>query len=129
MVGVALSPASRNPRAVLDQAVRALDDGPDEASQARGLTTALPPPLTLTVLDVTDGVVTIDLGGEANGLSNQQNTLAVGQVVLTATSVAGVDAVVLARKGEPIQAPVGDGALTWRPLVASDFTILRRKAS
>ncbi|NHC45020.1 GerMN domain-containing protein [Motilibacter aurantiacus] len=126
LVGVPLVPADRDTRAVLEQVIGSLQTGPDEAAQARGLTTALPPSLTLTVLDVIEGVATIDIGGESNGVSTQQNTFAVGQVVLTATSVSGVSGVMLARNGDPIQAPVEDGALTWRPLVASDFAALRR---
>jgi len=126
LTGVAMSPTGRDPAAVLDQAVRALAAGPDEAAQARGLTTAIPPSLTLSVVSLDGTVATVDLGGEANGPAGQQNTLAIGQVVLTATSVTGVDAVAFTRNGVAIQAPVGDGALADRPLVPADFAALRR---
>jgi hypothetical protein len=50
--------------------------------------------------------------------------LAVGQVVLSATSVPGVDRVRLLRDGEPLDAPLPDGELTSRPLTASAFASL-----
>ena len=52
----------------------------------------------------------------------RRRRLAVGQIVLTATSEPGVRAVLLTREGEPIDAPLPDGELTSDPLTADQFT-------
>ena len=59
----------------------------------------------------------------ATGVSfaSDSNRLEVAQIVLTATSVPGVDAVLLELAGEPIEAPLPDGELADRPLTAQDY--------
>ena len=61
-----------------------------------------------------------DQGPTANKLP-----LAAGQVVLTATSVRGIERVQLVRAdGQPIEVPLPDGALTSLPLEARDYLSL-----
>ena len=43
------------------------------------------------------------------------------QIVLTATSVPGVDAVRLTLSGAPVEAPLPSGELTSEPLNADDY--------
>ena len=50
--------------------------------------------------------------------------LAVGQLVLTLSSIEGIDDVALTAAGSPIQAPLPGGALTDRPLRADDYAAL-----
>jgi hypothetical protein len=61
------------------------------------------------------------------GPSPERQPLAVGQVVLTATSVPGVDGVLLdGVDGHPGEMPLPGGALTTRPLRRSDYVELLR---
>ncbi len=110
---------------VLQALLARLAQGPDEAQRASGLATALGPGVTLTLDQVRErtAVVRLDLGEQ--GPAANRLPLAIGQVVLTATSVGGVDRVKLVRAdGEPIEVPLPDGALTVEPVQAEDYASL-----
>jgi spore germination protein GerM len=121
LVGVPLD--SQPGQDALTAAIAALTAGPGSEDQSRGLATAIPPGLSLSVTR-DGGLVTVDLGGEQTGPAGDEGPLAVGQIVLTATSVPGVDQVLLTRRGQPIEAQLPDGALTTAPLTAADFRVL-----
>ena len=102
-----------------------LTQGPDPAQRASGLATALGPGVTLTLKLVRNrtAVVRLDLGEQ--GPAANRLPLAIGQIVLTATSVRGIDRVKLVRAdGAPIEVPLPDGALTVEPVQASDYESL-----
>lgn len=117
-------PLEAGPGALLPTAIAELSAGPDRSERSRGLGTAIPPGLTLSVTRLDRGTVTIDLQGEP-GPMGEQTPLAVAQIVLTATSVPGVERVVLTRQGEPLEAQLPDGGLTAAPLTARDYRTLR----
>lgn len=98
--------------------------GPREAERASGLASALGPDVRLTLVGVTDGtaVIEVDLGEQDPSASRLP--LAVGQVVLSATSVEGVGRVQLVQGGSPIEVPLPDGALTLGPVTAGDYAPL-----
>jgi hypothetical protein len=50
--------------------------------------------------------------------------LAVAQVVLTVTSVPGVDSVLVTRDGAPVELPLPGGALTSGPVTGRDYISL-----
>ena len=50
--------------------------------------------------------------------------LAVAQLVLTATSVSGVDGVLLTLDGQPVEAPLPSGELTTGVLTGADYAAL-----
>jgi len=117
--------ATGDTRAVLSQLVLALSTGPSADQRAQGLDTALPSALHLAVRSVgADGLATIDLQGGDSGTVGDQGPLAVGQVVLTATSVPGVDRVLLTRQGAPVAAQLAGGELTDMPLVPAEYASL-----
>jgi spore germination protein GerM len=124
LVGVVVPRPPANARTALAQAVSSLSSGPTGEQRAQGLDTALPPALHLVVAGIAGTQVTIDLQGQDAATVGAQGPLAVGQVVLTATSVPGVDTVVLTRQGEPMQAQLSDGSLTDRPLSREDYEAL-----
>ena len=105
----------------LDELLAQLAFGPSAQELADELTTALPPEVELDVTDITDGTVTVDIAGPVDAPTGGKTRLAVGQIVLTATSEPGVRAVLLTREGEPIEAPLPDGELTSEPLTADQF--------
>lgn len=111
---------------VLADALAALSGGPNADQRAQGLGTAIPPGLVLTLSVLSGGTATIDLSGDVPGPSGQRTTLAVAQIVLTATSVPGVSRVLLTRKGSVLQAPLVGGVLTSDPLTAQDYQPLVR---
>lgn len=98
--------------------------GPTDRERAKGLSSALPPTITLSVVSLSHGVATIALGGEGDAPNGDASRREVGQLVLTATSLPGVDAVLLSRDGQPADALLPSGALTTEPLSAADYTVL-----
>ncbi|GAA2737654.1 hypothetical protein GCM10009867_25670 [Pedococcus aerophilus] len=106
------------------QVMRRLASGPSDDERARGFSTALSPGVRLSVTSLRDGHAVLDIrqGGQAPGAG--ELPLAVGQVVLTLTSIPGVDDVSLTADGERIPAPLPGGVLTERPLDARDYTYL-----
>ena len=109
----------------LKQLLAALAEGPSDAERDEQLSTALPPEVRLTLAGVSDGVATVDIDGPAEAPSGWASRRAVAQIVLTATSVTGVDAVRLTLSGDPVEAPLPSGELTSEPLTAADYAVLR----
>lgn len=95
--------------------------GPSTDEQAEQLSSALPPEVRLRVTALEDGTATIDVDALGQVPAGSSTRRAVAQVVLTATSVPGVRAVLLELAGEPIEAPLPSGELTARPLTAQDY--------
>ncbi|MBM7790250.1 GerMN domain-containing protein [Tenggerimyces flavus] len=108
----------------LRRAIHHLLAGPTDNEQAHGLSTAIPSDLELTVVSLRDGRATIDLTGTLPNPPAQNLTLAVAQIVLTATAVSGVGEVQLTQQGETIEAPLVDGSLTAEPLTAANYQML-----
>ncbi|MCU1537320.1 MAG: Lipoprotein LpqB, GerMN domain, partial [Humibacillus sp.] len=98
-----------------------LTSGPTATERASGLGSVLGPETRLTLAGVADGTATValDLGTPEPGAARLP--LAIAQVVLSTTSVEGVDRVQLVRDGAPVQVPRPDGSLTSDPLTAADY--------
>ena len=105
----------------LDELLDDLAAGPTADELTDRLSTALRPETTLTVEELSGGTATIDLGGAADAPSGQESRRAVAQIVLTATSLPGVDSLLLTRAGQRVDAPLPSGELTARPLLAEDY--------
>lgn len=107
----------------LGQLLTALADGPTAQERDERLSTALPPDVRLSVGDIAEGTATVDIAGPVDAQSGWSSRRAVAQIVLTATSVPGIDAVRLTLAGEPVEAPLPGGELTTRPLTAIDYAV------
>ncbi len=116
-------PGTGSPAERLDALLDALAGGPTSGERAAGLSTALTPGLELAVTEFDGGTATVDLGGPADAPSGRESRSVVAQVVLTATSLPEVQAVLLTRDGEPVEAPLPSGALTSAPLTAGDYLV------
>ena len=107
---------------LLGDLLAALSAAPTERQRARGLSSALEAETGLRLLQVTDATARIEVGESAS--SADRLPLAIAQIVLTATSVQGVDSVLLFQDGEAVEAPLPGGELTSRPLNPDDYTAL-----
>jgi hypothetical protein len=105
----------------LDALLGELAAGPTRQERADELSTALPPEVERDAVEVSDGTATIDIAGPVDAPSGTESRRAVGQIVLTATSLPGVREVLLTRQGAPVDAPLPDGQLTSLPLTAADY--------
>ncbi|WP_432525042.1 GerMN domain-containing protein [Kineococcus sp. SYSU DK006] len=114
--------------AVLSALLQRLSAGPDEGERARGLASALGPGVALGVDGLHEGVAHITVGGLGDNLAADRLPLAIAQVVLTATSTPGVQAVQLVRDGQVLEVPLPGGQRTAEPLRADDYGSLRDPA-
>jgi spore germination protein GerM len=105
----------------LEDLLADLAAGPTEEERKEQLSTALPPEVQLEVAGVEGGVATVDLTAEAEPPTGWASRRAVAQIVLTATSVPGVRAVLLTLAGEPVDVPLPSGELTADPVTAADY--------
>jgi spore germination protein GerM len=101
-----------------------LQAGPTEDELHLQLGSALSPGITLKVTGVVDGTATVDIAGTGDLPTGRGSRLASGQIVLTATSMPGVDSVELTRNGDKVEALLPNGELTDAPLTAGDYAIL-----
>jgi hypothetical protein len=99
--------------------------GPTERERAQGLVTDLAPGSTIVLRNMSAGTATIELQTTGQDPSPSKLPIAVGQIVLTATSIVGVDRVVFVRDGTvvPVPGPSG-GAQTSDALIAADYSAL-----
>jgi len=105
----------------LDDLLGQLADGPTTGERDDALTTALPPRVDLMSDVDAGGTATIDFSTASASPAGEQTRRAVGQIVLTATSLPGVTSVLLTHDGEPLEAPLPSGELTTDPLTAADY--------
>jgi spore germination protein GerM len=121
LVGLArdLDGAGREER--LTDLLAELTAGPTSAERDQQFSTALPPDVRLTLGGLSGGTATVDIGAPVQAPSGVAGRRAVAQIVLTATSVPGIDAVRLTLGGEPVEAPLLSGELTSAPLTAADY--------
>ena len=104
-----------------------LQRGPDDNQRSQGLSTAWSPGVRIQLRDFTDGLVQVEVAAGLKDPSADQLLLAIGQLVLTATSLREVRAVQLVRDGAPLEVPLPGGALTSAPLSRQDYAPLLRR--
>lgn len=128
---VAASAATQG-NSLRESVVRSLERlaaGPTGPEREEGLSTALGPAARLSLVELRDGRVVVDVSSGDRPPGAGQLPLAVGQTVLTLTSLPGVEEVLLRSDGRPVSAPLPDGALTDRPLTARDYRELTTPSS
>lgn len=110
------------PPDVLAALFAVLAAGPTKQQRAAGLSTALGPGVVIRLVQVSDGIADLQVQASPREPAADRLPLAIGQVVLTATSVQGVDGIRLVRAdGSPVEVPLPGGALTSGPLRPSDY--------
>jgi len=124
LVLVRRGPIAGDTRALVGQTLQELTSGPDQDERDRGLSSAIPPGLTLTPVRLIGSQAVVDIGGTDPGPAADQARLVTGQVVLTLTALPQIDSVLLTRNGRPLEAVLPDGELTELPLTREDFTVL-----
>ncbi len=118
-VGVQVPNAQAFP--MLQTLLNRLALGLSDRERNRGLVTDLSPGSTLVLRSITSGTATIELQPTQQDPSPNKLPVAVGQIVLTATSISGVDEVLFLRDGTPLPVPGPDGSTTATALGAADY--------
>jgi hypothetical protein len=104
-----------------DDLLAALVAGPTDSELSLPLSSALPAELEVLSTRSVGSVLYVDLSSAIAELSGSGLTLAVAQIVFTATDIAGVDAVQLTVDGQRFPWPRPDGATTTGLLRPYDF--------
>lgn len=113
-------------RPLVQQLLLRLALGPNERQRTRGLATDLAPGSTLVLRSVDGGTATVELRAPVQDPSPVRFPIAIGQVVLTATSVVGIDRVRFVQAdGAPANVPVPPvGEVTTGALSADQLSSL-----
>ncbi|WP_337062600.1 GerMN domain-containing protein [Kineococcus sp. G2] len=108
----------------LSDLLERLSAGPGQQERADGISSALGTEVRLATEGVVDGTARISVQGLAGNIAADRLPLAVGQVVLTATTAPGVQDVQLLRDGEVLEVPLPGGERTAGPVTAGDYAPL-----
>lgn len=111
-------------RSVVGQLLTQLADGPTEVQREQGLATALGPDVDLTLDRISGTTARVEVSLPTREPSADRLPLAVGQIVLTLTSVEGVDRVLLVKDGEPTEMALPGGARTSEPVGPTQYRSL-----
>lgn len=98
--------------------------GVTEPERRANLRTAIPPGTSTIEVTEEGSILHIDLNREFAAVGGEEEILAVAQIVLTATSIEGVDLVAFRLDGVPTDVPVAGGALSVDPVGAADYAVL-----
>jgi spore germination protein GerM len=101
-------------------------EGPTTDEVALGISSAIPSGTTIRRLKHDGRRLTVDLETDP-GTAETDAPLAVGQLVLTATGVPGIERVRFRVGGDPVQVPEGDGTLRSGAVSAEDYRALVRR--
>jgi spore germination protein GerM len=107
-----------------ETALRALVDGPDADGVKRGLRTALVGERVVRSITVGGGTALVDFGEDFSVLAPREQLLAVGQLVMTLTTLRGVGSVDVRVLGKAAEVRVGDGSLEPGPVTRDDYRTL-----
>jgi hypothetical protein len=110
--------------AVVRQLLDQLAAGPSESQRQQGLSSALSPQTALQLRQMRGRTADVSITLPAKDPSADRLPFAIGQVVLSLTSVAGVERVQMFRDGEALELALPGGARTSQPVTANDYASL-----
>lgn len=102
--------------AALTQIVTALLDGPSQAESQAGLVSYLTGSPTTVTATVANGVATLDFRSNPIQVVGPSQTLAIAQIVYTATQQPGVTGVSFRIAGQNIEVPTASGVQVTGPV-------------
>lgn len=120
--GLVAVPRAESGGSPVTAAIRALVEGPTTAESTGGIVSGLSRNVVESV-GVRSRLATVSLG---SGFEPGEGTPArmIAQIVLTLTSLGGIDRVAFELGGKAVDVPRGDGSLTSSPVRASDYAAL-----
>ncbi|MGH8866611.1 MAG: GerMN domain-containing protein [Actinomycetes bacterium] len=123
LVGVTRGASPRGGASRLRYVPAAVASGPTAEERMRGLRHVLPRGVMLSLTQLRTGRAVVDIRAGQNGL-DIAGSLATASIVLTATSVPGVDTVTLVNRGALLPVRLPGGVRVARPLTREDYVIL-----
>jgi len=107
-----------------ERILASLFDGVTEPEVRANLRTSIPPGTRVISVSAEEPLLRVDLSGEFAAVGGEEEVLAVSQIVLTATSIEGIESVAFELDGVPTAVPLPDGALSVDPVGADDYAAL-----
>lgn len=104
-----------------DEILGSLFDGVTEPQQRADLRSSIPPGSRILGLTQDGPILRINLSNDFAAVGGEEEIFAVAQVVLTVTSIEGVELVAFELEGLPTDVPVANGALSVEPVGAEDY--------
>jgi len=104
-------------RAVLE----ALAGGPTAEQRAQGLSSSVGPGVRLDLIEIDGGMARVDVYADVREPAAERLPIIAAEIVLSLTSVEGIDAVLLEQEGKPVPARLPGGSLRNGPVTASDY--------
>jgi spore germination protein GerM len=114
---------SEQSSALVAQILTELATGPTDEARAEGRATAIAPDSGLRLAEIVNKTAKVDVD-PGSQISAELLPVVIGQIVLSVTSASGVETVVFASDGHPVQVPLPGGALTSTPVTAVDYAAL-----
>jgi len=114
-------PVATTLNATLTEVLEALLEGPTATESSMGLTTYLTGTKVRVTARVSAGVATVDFSSSPVQVVGAPETLAVAQVVFTATGLPGVSSVLFEIAGQPSNVPTASGASVPGPVDRSSY--------
>jgi spore germination protein GerM len=114
-------PVSATLSGTLTDVIEALLEGPKGNESAEGLQTFLTGTKTVVSAKVTGGIATINFATNPIQVVGANQTLAIAQIVYTATAVGGVTGVVFQIGGQTEEVPTASGATVFGPVDRTSY--------
>jgi spore germination protein GerM len=105
----------------LDDVLLLLSGGASEAEAAAGIRSALTASSDILSGTIVRGTADVAIGPDFTTLSAAEQSLAIAQIVFTATELPGVGQVQFTDNAVSIDGPRGDGSLTIAPVTRDDY--------
>jgi Sporulation and spore germination len=109
--------------ATLGQILTALLDGPTAVESAAGIQSFLTGAHVKVSATVTAGIATVDFTTNPVQVVGPDQTLAIAQVVFTATQQPGITGVVFQIAGQPVEVPTASGVQVPGPVDRTSYTL------
>lgn len=104
-----------------DEILVSLFEGLTAPEERADLRTSIPPGTRILGMVREGEVLRLDLSRDFAAVGGEEEILAVAQIVLTATSIDGLELVAFQLDGVPTDVPVASGALSVEPVGSEDY--------
>jgi spore germination protein GerM len=109
--------------------LEALLVGPTANESARGVTTAIPAGTSLLGLVIDQGLAKVNLSSRFSAAADTGSVaVRVAQVACTLASFPSIKGLLISLEGRPLSVPLGDGALTDRPVTCASYARYLRRS-
>lgn len=112
------------PPVTIARVLRALADGPTSAEAAEGFKSPLSTAAPLSVVHSTSTTVVVGIATSFTSLAEQDQAVAVAQLVFTLTVFPGIESVEIRIDGKRAKVPTASGTLSAGPLTRADYATL-----